>query len=102
MTSYTITADASKIAPADFLDAIAPLFGKPTKADKAKQAELDQALAEHQDAIQQTFKIKKLWDAITARDALKAEYADRVAEIEAKYFHADCALIRERMARRAA
>jgi len=32
--------------------------------------------------MQQTFSIPKLWDQIIARDALRAEYEARVAEIE--------------------
>jgi hypothetical protein len=62
-----------------FLDAIGPLFGKP---DEQREAELARAFAEHKEAMQQTFSIPKLWDQIIARDALRAEYEARVAEIE--------------------
>jgi hypothetical protein len=81
-----IVADASKVSGAAFLDAVAPLFGKPTKADQQKQAELAQALTDHQAAIQQTYRSgAKLWDQIIARDALKAEHAARIREIEQRY-----------------
>jgi hypothetical protein len=84
MTDFLITAPAG-MSSTDFLDLIAPLFGKPTKADKRKQAELAAALAEHQDAIQRTYAIPRLWDQITAREALKVEFEMRVREIEQRY-----------------
>jgi hypothetical protein len=83
-------ADARKVSGAAFLDAVAPLFGKPRKADRQKQAELAQALADHQAAIQQTYRSgAKLWDQIIARDALEAEHAARVRDIEQRYERAD-------------
>jgi hypothetical protein len=86
MIDRLILSDARKYSGAAFLDAVAPLFGKPAKADQQKQVELAQALADHEAAIQQTYRSgAKLWDQIIARDALKAEYAARVQEVEQRY-----------------
>lgn len=84
MTDFLARVTANTATRADF-EALAALFGKPTKADAARGAELAAALAEHRDAMQRTFAIPKLWDQITARDALKAEHEARVREIEARH-----------------
>lgn len=85
MTDRLILADARRVSCAAFLEAIGPLFGKPTKADLQRQAEIAAALEDHQAAVQATYAIKKLWDQITARDALKVEYELRLLEIGARY-----------------
>lgn len=90
MTDRLILADARRVSSAAFLDAIGPLFGKPTKADLQRKAEIAAALEDYQAAVQATYAIPKLWDQITARDALKVEYDARVREIEGREQLTEC------------
>lgn len=74
-----ITVPAASMTGAKFF---AMVFPKP---DPQREIDLAAALAEHQDAIRRTWAIPKLWDQITARDGLRAEYRARVEEIERRY-----------------
>ncbi|WP_028970131.1 hypothetical protein [Sphingomonas sp. URHD0057] len=79
MTDRLITVPAASMTGAKFFAMVCP------KPDPQREVDLAAALAEHQDAIQQTWAIPKLWDQITARDALRAEYRAKVDEFERRY-----------------
>jgi hypothetical protein len=55
------------------------------KPNPQEQAEKDQALSDHQVAMQQSYRLASLWEGIQRREELKAEYAARLREIEARY-----------------
>lgn len=79
MTDFAITVPAASMSGAKFFRTLFP------KPDPQREVDLAAALAEHQDAVQRTWAIPELWDQITARDALRAEYRAKVEEIERRY-----------------
>lgn len=70
--------------PDDF-ELLAALFGRPTKRDKAKQAEIKAAEKDLRDAIQAAYKLPKLADMVDAKAEANAVHAARVEEIERRY-----------------
>jgi hypothetical protein len=54
------------------------------KPNPQEQAEKDQALDDHQVAMQQSYRLA-LWEGIQRREELATEYAARLREIEARY-----------------
>jgi uncharacterized membrane protein len=82
LTLYTIPASIATRADFDMMKA---LFGRPTKADEQKKAELAEAQRQREDAIQAAYKLTKLAGVIDAKNAAIAAHEARVAEIELRH-----------------
>ena len=73
------------IATRDDLEALAAIFGKPTTAEKQRDAELAAALREHKDRMSETWHTGTLSEQIDTRSRLVAQYMEKCVEIEAAY-----------------
>lgn len=80
-----ITAHASKVSGAEFLNTVGPLFGFRPRiaAEKARDGELALAAIEHRQAQGQA--PHGYWERRRFEDELRAAYAARIREIKARY-----------------